>query len=360
MRRELEQRGAHIFRTTGTTGKQTSIIKSRDDLEAFTTCGARNLHIAGVRAGDYVFMTYPYTLWTAAWGFYHGASRIGATIIPAGAPLPTEMRISLLEDFRPRAMVATPSYALILAEAVRQSGRDPTAMGIEIILVGGEPISTARRHRIEESWGAPGGVRNFSGISEVAGVYLGVECSAQAGMHVYEDLLCADVIVPGKDEQASANQGGELVVTSLVDTALALNFRFRTGDFVHYTDAPCKCGRTSRRILSIESRLDDMRKIRGINIWATAVEEHLHKIPGVGDEFVLIIERVGDLDEVTVRVEAKHELTADQYQTLAADVGNYLQGQLGIRMPVEIVPPSTLPRPELKAKRWIDRRSKDD
>jgi phenylacetate-CoA ligase len=357
--REIERQGAQIFRTTGTTGKQTSIIKSRTDLEAFAICGARNLSIAGVRAGDYVLMTFPYTLWTAAWGFYEGAPRIGATIIPAGAPLPTEMRISLLQEFRPRAIVATPSYALALAEAVRTSGRDPTKMGVGLILVGGEPISTARRRRIEESWGAPRGVRNFSGISEVAGVYLGAECPAQAGMHIYEDFLRADVLTPGKDEEASADQGGELVVTSLVDTALALNFRFRTGDFVHYTDAPCSCGRTSRRILSIESRLDDMRKIRGVNIWASAIEEHLHAVRGVGDEFALIIERKGELDEVTVRVEADPETAAARYRALAAGLEKHLRAELGVRLPVEILPPSSLPRHELKAQRWIDRRQHD-
>ncbi len=353
---EIERQGGYLFRTTGTTGKQTSIIKSRADLEAFATCGARNLLIAGARAGDYILMTFPYTMWTAAWGYYHGAPRIGATIIPAGAPLPTEMRISLLEEYHPRIMVATPSYALSLAESVRSAGRDPTAMGVEIILVGGEPISTARRYRIEEAWGALKGVRNFSGISEVAGVYLGTECPAQNGMHVYEDIVRCDVLVPGESKWAPANKGGELVVTSLVETALALNYRFRTGDFVYFTDEPCSCGRTSRRILSIESRLDDMRKIRGVNIWASAIEELLHAIPGVGDEFELVIERKGELDEITVCAEAKLNYPPEQYRALAAVVGDRLRGQLGIRMPVEIVPSATLPRYELKAKRWNDRR----
>lgn len=354
--RHIEMEGAYLFRTTGTTGKQASIIKSRADMEAFATCGARNMAIAGVTAGDYVFMTFPYTMWTAAWGFYHGAPRVGATILPAGAPLPTEMRVALLEEYKPRVLVSTPSYALALAESVKANGKDPTAVGVELILVGGEPISPARRLRIENAWGAVKGVRNFSGISEVAGVYLGVECPAQCGMHVYEDVLRCDVLVPGMDEWASPDQGGELVVTSLVDTALALNYRFRTGDFVYFTDEPCICGRTSRRILSIETRLDDMRKIRGINVWASAIEELLQKVDGSGDEFELRLYRKGEMDDVLVRTEAKPNVSPDSYETLAQEIERRLRAALTIRLEVEVVPPQTLPRYELKARRWIDLR----
>ena len=356
---EIEPEGAYLFRTTGTTGRQTSILKSQSDLRDFARCGARNLAIAGARPGDYVFMTFPYTMWTAAWGYYHGAGLVGATIVPAGAPLPTEMRIDLLNEYRPRVMVCTPSYALALAEAATSAGTDPADAGVEIILVGGEPVSTARRKRIEEAWGVPGGVRNFSGISEVAGVYLGAECEAQQGMHVYEDVLRCDVVVPGESEWASPETGGELVVTSLVETALALNYRFRTGDFVYFTDEPCSCGRTSRRLLSIETRLDDMRKIRGINVWVSAIEELLHSVDGVGDEFELVLEQKGDLDEVTVRVEPRADLASDQHAALAGKAERLLKSQLGIRLPVEVVPPGTLPRYELKAQRWIDRRKKD-
>jgi phenylacetate-CoA ligase len=353
---EIEREGAYLFRTTGTTGRQTSIIKSKDDLAAFARCGARNMSIAGVSAGDYVFMTFPYTMWTAAWGFYHGSAMIGATIVPAGAPLPTEMRIALLEEYKPRALVCTPSYGLAFAEAVKASGRDPAAMGVQIILVGGEPISTSRRRRIENAWGAPKGVRNFSGISEVAGVYLGVECPAQTGMHVYEDVLRCDVLVPDADEWASPDAGGELVVTSLVKTALSINYRFRTGDYVYFTDEPCACGRTSRRLLSIETRLDDMRKIRGINVWASAVEDLLQKVSGSGDEFELRLCRSGELDEVIVRAEANPCVQPEEYSRLAEEISGCLRSALGIRLPVEIVPPGSLPRYELKAKRWVDTR----
>lgn len=352
----IEREGAYIFRTTGTTGRQASIIKSKKDMQAFAVCGARNMSIAGVTAGDYVFMTYPYTMWTAAWGFYHGAPLIGATIVPAGAPLPTETRISLLEEYKPRALVCTPSYALAFANAIRAAGKDPTAMGVELIIAGGEPFSHARRLRIEEAWGAPGGVRNFSGISEVAGVYLGAECHAQCGMHVYEDVLRCDVLVPHTDAWADAKDGGELVVTSLVETAMALNYRFRTGDFVYFTDEPCVCGRTSRRLLSIETRLDDMRKIRGINVWASAVEELLQKIPGCGDEFELKLHRKNEMDDVLVRAEAKPEIEASTYRDLAASIEKTLRASFTIRLEVEVVPPNTLPRYELKAKRWIDLR----
>lgn len=353
---EIEQQGAHLFRTTGTTGRQIPIIKTKLEIDAFARCGARNLLIAGARPGDYVLMTFPCTMWTGAWGYYHGAALVGATIIPAGAPLPTGMRIELLTEYCPRIIVCTPSYALAFAEAVKSAGRNPAEAGVEIILVGGEPFSAARRRRIEQAWGAPGGVRNFSGISEVAAVYLGAECEAQQGMHLYEDMVRCDVLVPDRTEWASSDVGGELVVTSLVETALALNYRFRTGDFVYFSDEPCRCGRTSRRLLSIETRLDDMRKIRGVNVWASAVEELLHAVDGVGDEFELLLEQIEHLDEVTVRVEARREVPADQYTALAATAQGVLKARIGLRLPVEVVSPDTLPRYELKAKRWVDHR----
>jgi phenylacetate-CoA ligase len=356
---EIHRMGAVLFRTTGTTGKQRWFINTHEGFHHFGEQGARVLWQAGVRPGDTLLGIFPLSLWTAGWGLHDGCRSARITFVPGGPPFDTSARLDLIRDYRPAAVACTPSYALTLARAASGRGLDLSACGVRALLIGGEPFPESRRRRIEELWNLPGGTRNFAGITEGGPIYLGAECEAQAGMHLFEDSVVFEIVHAGGRQPVGPGELGELVFTSLDQRVMGTSFHYRTGDLVRYTDEPCACGRTLRRIAGIEGRVDDMVKVRGVNVFASAIEDLIRSVPGLADDFLLILERPSDADEVTVEVEPAPGVDAAAHEGLRRALEAALQRALGIRIPARIVPPDSLPRFELKARRWVDRRPRD-
>jgi len=316
----------------------------------------RNLWLAGVRPGDFVMAIFPMSLWAAGWGYYYGARRSRINFLPGGPPYDTRARLEIVMDYRPAALVLTPSYALTLARAAEEQGIDLRKSGVRALVMGGEPFPASRRRKIEDLWGIPGGTRDFSGITEGGPLYMGCECEAQAGMHLHEDFAVFEVVRIGGTEPVAPGELGELVFTTLDQRVMGISFHYRTGDVVRYTDEPCACGRTFRRIHGIEGRVDDMVKVRGINIFASAIEELIRKVPELSDDFMLILERRNDSDEVTVEVEPAVGLPVSRHEEVRLHLEETLRRVMTIRIPVRLAAPGSLPRFELKAKRWVDRR----
>lgn len=357
---EIHRMGAILYRTTGTTGRQRWFINTHEGYQHFGDQGLRALWCAGIRPGDVVMSTLPLSLWSAGWGFYYGCRKAGMTFLSAGPPYDTRMRLDLIMDYRPAAVLLTPSYALTLARTAEESGLDVASAGVRALVMGGEPFPPARRRKIEELWRIPGGARDFSGITEGGPLYMGSECDAQEGMHVFEDEAIFDVIEIGGVAPVAPGELGELVFTALHQRVMGTSFHYRTGDMVRYTDEPCGCGRTHRRLLNgIEGRVDDMVKVRGVNVFASAVEEIIRKLPALADDFMLILERGAAGDEVTVEVEPAAELESGRYEETAQALEAELRRAMAIRIPARIAAPGSLPRFELKAQRWIDRRPEE-
>lgn len=353
---EIHRAGAIVYRTTGTTGKQRWFINTHDGFEHFGEQGIRNMWLAGVRPGDLVMAIFPMSLWAAGWGYYYGARRAAINFLPGGPPYDTRMRLDIIADYRPAAIILTPSYALTLARAAEEHGSDLTKSGVRALIMGGEAFPPSRRKKIEDLWGIPGGTRDFAGITEGGPIYLSCECEAQDGMHLHEDFAVFEVVRIGGTEPVGPDELGELVFTSLDQRVMGTSFHYRTGDVVRYTDEPCRCGRTMRRIRGIEGRVDDMVKVRGINIFSSAVEELIRKVPELSDDFMLILERRHDTDEVTVEVEPVPGLPVSRHDEVRGELEETLRRALTIRIPVRFAAPGSLPRFELKAKRWVDRR----
>ena len=357
---EVHRMGAILFRTTGTTGKQRWFINTHEGYQHFGDQGIRILWSAGIRPGDIVMSILPLSLWSAGWGFYYGCRKAGMTYLAGGPPYDTRMRLDLIQDYRPAAICLTPSYALTLATVAAENGIDIASAGVRALIMGGEPFPASRRQKIEQAWGIPGGAMDFSGITEGGPLYMGSECSAQAGQHLVEDEAIFEFVEIGGTNPVGPGELGELVFTALGQRVMGTSFHYRTGDIVTYTEEPCTCGRTHRRINGIEGRVDDMVKVRGINIFASAIEEIIRKVPSLADDFMLVLERGPAGDEVTVEVEPAPGLESDGY----ADAGGALEAELRrattIRLPVRIAEPGSLPRFELKAQRWIDRRPEED
>lgn len=356
---EIHRAGAIVYRTTGTTGKQRWFINTHEGFDRFGEQGVRNLWLAGVRPGDFVMAIFPMSLWAAGWGFYYGSRRAAINFLPGGPPYDTRMRLDILVDYRPAAIILTPSYALTLAAAAGEHAIDLRKSGVRALIMGGEPFPASRRKKIEDLWGIPGGTRDFSGITEGGPIYMGCECEAQSGQHLHEDFAVFEVVRLGGTQPVGPGELGELVFTALDQRVMGTSFHYRTGDIVRYTDDPCTCGRTFRRIHGIEGRVDDMVKVRGINIFASAIEELIRNVPELSDDFMLILERRNEADEVTVEVEPNPALPGSRHEEVRLQLEETLRRALTIRIPVRLAAPGSLPRFELKAKRWADRRRHD-
>lgn len=354
---DILRKGAIVYRTTGTTGKAREFVNTHEGFSYFGEQGVRNLWLAGVRPGDFVMGTFPMSLWAAGWGYYYGCRASGITFLAGGPPYDTRMRLEIIFDYHPAAIMLTPSYALTLARAAEEHGLDLRKSGVRALIMGGESFPESRRRKIEEQWGIAGGARDFAGITEGGPIYLGAECEAQEGMHLHEDFSIFEVVKIGGTEPVGPGELGEMVFTSLDQRVMGISFHYRTGDVVRYTDDPCRCGRTSRRF-RIEGRVDDMVKVRGINIFPSAIEDLIRKIPELSDDFMLLLERDNDADQVTVQVETVPGLPASRHEDVRGQLEERIRRTLTIRVPVVLAQPGCLPRFELKAKRWIDRRPK--
>jgi phenylacetate-CoA ligase len=249
-------------------------------------------------------------------------------------------------------LVATPSYALVIGQAVHDAGVDQGMLRLELGLFGGEPWTEGLREEIER---ALPGLRavNFYGLSEMCGPGVAAECiEARDGLHVHEDHFLVEVIDPDAGTPVAEGEEGELVFTTLAKQALPL-LRYRTGDIGSLTLEPCVCGRTTARIRGLRGRRDDMVIVRGVNVYPSNVEHALVSLPEAAPHYRLVVDRTGRMAELTVECEpADAGVDPDALRTRAERV---LHEQLGIRVRVDVLEPGSVPRSEGKAVRVVER-----
>jgi len=345
---------ARLHASSGTHGKPTVVGYTPGDLDAWTELMARCMTMAGVRPGMLIHNANTYGLFTGGHGFHQGAERLGCPVLPVSGGF-TARQALLLNDLGGQVLCATPSYALVIAQAVQDAGIDPADLALELGLLGGEPWTEGLREQIER--GLPGlRAVNFYGLSEMCGPGVASEClEVRDGLHVHEDHFLVEVIDPDSNERLGEGQEGELVFTTLVKEAMPM-LRYRTGDVGSLTYEPCRCGRTTARIRGLRGRRDDMITVRGVNLYPSNVEHLLLSVPDVAPHYQLVVDREGAMDEVTVHCES---LSPDvDSETLRTTVETVLQEHTGIRITVELLEPGSVPRSEGKAVRVIDRRPK--
>jgi phenylacetate-CoA ligase len=340
-----------VHASSGTGGKPTVVGYTRHDLDdVWTAVMARSMSTAGVRAGMVVHNAYGYGLFTGGLGFHQGGERLGATVVPISGGL-TERQVMLLRDFGGQALCSTPSYALNIAHGMREAGVDPSELALEVGLLGAEPWSEAMRAQIESELGLT--AINFYGLSEIVGPGVSAECPERDGLHVNEDHFMVEVVDPETGALRAPGEDGELVFTTLTKEALPL-VRYRTADIASLTVEPCPCGRTLARMSPVRGRSDDMLIIRGVNLYPSEVEHALLGVDGVAPHYQLIVDRPGELDELTINCEPREDgVDRDE---LRARIGHALREGTGITMAVELLAPGAVPRSEGKAVRVVDRR----
>src|SRR4051794_14442290 len=318
-----------LHASSGTHGKPTIVGYTRADLDAWTEVMARCMTMAGVRPGMILHNANGYGLFTGGHGFHYGGERIGATVIPVSGGF-TARQAMLLSDLGGQALCATPSYALVIAQAVRDAGIDPSDLSLEVGLFGGEPWTNEMRIELDRELGIS--AVSFYGLSEMCGPGVAAEClEARAGLHVQEDHFLVEVVDPDTGEPVAEGTDGELVFTTLLKEAQPL-IRYRTGDIGAISTQPCACGRTMARITSLRGRLDDMLIIRGVNLFPSTVEALLLGVEEAGPNYRLIVERPAEMDEV--RVECEPVDSEVNRMALAQRLEALLRDHTGIRIPV--------------------------
>ncbi|NYT08140.1 MAG: phenylacetate--CoA ligase [Methanomicrobiales archaeon] len=341
-----------IHTTSGTTGKPTVVGYTRGDLEAWAELIARNLTMVGLKEGDIFQNMVNYGMFTGGLGFHYGAEKVGLTVIPS-ATGNTRRQIEMIQDFGVTAIHCTPSYAMHLSEVAEE-------MGVELAtlrtgLFGAEPWSDAMRGELESRLGVT--AFDSYGLSELFGPGVAFECPERDGLHIWHDSYLVEIIDPASGEVLGPGERGELVVTPLVKEAMPL-LRYRTGDITMLLPDECPCGR-AQKIARITGRSDDMLVIRGINVFPSQIEHVLLRIPEVGSQFMVYVDRVNHLDEMTIEVEINRAHFSGELADLSRiqkKVVKELRETLELRTTVKLVEPGSLPRFEGKAKRVIDRR----
>ncbi len=346
-----------VHASSGTTGKPTVVGYTKNDLDTWTECVSRIAAAGGASADDMAQICFGYGMFTGALGLHYGLEKIGATIVPSSTGN-SEKQIMYMKDFETTLLVATPSYALRLAEVAEQMGVDiKKDLKVRIALVGSELLTDAMREEMHKVWGDDCLVTSNYGMSELMGPGVSGECEQLAGMHINEDFFIPEIIDSVTGEVLPAGEKGELVVTCIKKEALPL-IRYRTKDVTRLIYEPCKCGRTTCRMENLDGRTDDMLKIRGVNVFPSQIEEVLLHTDGIGPHYEIVVTREGHTDKLEIRVELKK--ATDNYAELKeieSRIKSKLRVVLGLDAKISLESPNTLRRFEGKAARVKDLRN---
>jgi phenylacetate-CoA ligase len=332
-----------LHASSGTSGKPVVAGYTRNDVRNWAKLVARVLVAAGANRDDLVQIALGYGLFTGGIGFHYGAEALGAAVIPASSG-GTKRQIAIMQDYRTTVFVATPSYALHLAETLASMDVNVNALSLRFGLFGAETWTEAMRAAIEDKLKLTA-TDNY-GLSEIMGPGVAGECQVRAGMHVNEDHFLIEIVDPATGEPLPDGEEGELVITTLTKEAFPM-IRFRTGDITRILPEPCPCGRTLRRIGRIVGRSDDMLIIRGVNVFPSRVETLLLEVEGVTPNYRIVLTRSGALDEALVEVEPTEALLFDrvaEHQLLVDKLERRFASELGVGLSVRLVEPGSLAR----------------
>lgn len=348
-----------VHASSGTTGKQIVVGYTKNDLDKWADCMARQFVAAGGSSEDVVQVSYGYGLFTGGLGAHGGAEKLGATVVPTSSGN-TSRQIQTMADFGSTILCCTPSYAMYLAEAIKEMGYEGK-MKLKAGIFGAEPWTEDMRKTIEESLGIK--AYDVYGLSEIMGPGVSYECECQEGMHVCEDMFIPEIIDPDTGEVLPEGASGELVFTTITKEGFPV-IRYRTRDICSLKYEQCKCGRTFVRMNKPTGRSDDMMIIRGVNVFPSQIEEVLLKIGGsITPNYQIIVGRENNTDTLDINVEMSEELFADDIKSIEKvekKITAELRNILGIGAKVHLVNPKTIARSEGKAKRVIDNRKLHD
>ncbi len=343
-----------IHASSGTTGKATVVGYTRRDLDIWSECVARCFTMAGVGRNDIIQIAYGYGLFTGGLGAHGGAEKIGATVVPMSTGNSKKLT-TMMVDFGATAIACTPSYLLHISEVLEQEGL-LDKIKLKTAICGAEPWTEKMRNEIEQKLHVS--CHDIYGLSEVMGPGVACDCMEHSGLHVCEDHFYPEIIDSKTLQPVKDGETGELVFTTLTKEGLPL-IRYRTKDLTSIDRSPCKCGRTSARISRFKGRSDDMLIIRGVNVFPTQIEACLVDVKEVTPHYMMIVDRVNNLDTLEIQVELDPKYYTDEIkvlETINKKIAHAVSQAIGLNAKIKIVEPQTLIRSESKAVHVIDKR----
>ena len=343
-----------LHASSGTTGKPTVVGYTANDISNWADLVARSLRASGVRKGDLVHNAYGYGLFTGGLGAHYGIERLGACVVPMSGGQ-TAKQVALIEDFKPKAIMVTPSYMLNILEEYQRQGLDPRASSLETAIFGAEPWTNAMRLEIEAAFDMH--AVDIYGLSEVMGPGVANECvETKDGLHIWEDHFYPEIIDPVSGEPVEDGQEGELVFTTLTKEGIPM-IRYRTRDLTRLLPGTA---RTMRRMEKITGRSDDMIILRGVNVFPTQVEEQVLATEGVAPYCEIELEKAGNMDAMRVNVEAEPDAADEASRAAARDtLSKSIKVMVGVTAEVVVHEPGHVERSQGKARRVIDNRPKE-
>ncbi len=344
-----------VHASSGTTGKPTVVGYTRKDLGTWSEVVARTLTCAGAHKHDVIHIAYGYGLFTGGLGLHYGSEKIGATVIPVSGGN-TQRQLQIMQDFGSSILACTPSYALYLAEALEEFKIKRSDLKLRVGVFGAEPWTENMRREIEAKWSIK--AIDIFGLSEVIGPGVSAECSQQDGLHVFEDHFIPEIVDPVTLKPLPEGHTGELVFTTITKEGLPL-LRYRTRDLTSLNYQTCGCGRTLVRMKKCTGRSDDMLIIRGVNLFPSQIETVLLNMSETKPHYMIIVDRVNNLDTLEIWVEVEQEFFMDrisEFQNLTRKIQHNIESATGLGVNVKLVEPKTIERSEGKAKRVIDKR----
>ena len=343
-----------IHASSGTTGKATVVGYTRRDLEIWSECVARCMTMAGISKDDIIQIAYGYGLFTGGLGAHDGAQKIGATVVPMSTGNSKKLTTMMI-DFGATAIACTPSYLLHISEVLAEEGL-LDKIKLKAAICGAEPWTEKMRHEIESRLNIK--AYDIYGLSEVMGPGVACDCDYHAGLHVCEDHFYPEILDSATLTPVADGVTGELAFTTLTKQGIPL-IRYRTKDLTSIDRSTCQCGRTSARISRFKGRVDDMLIIRGVNVFPSQIEAALVEVEEVTPHYMMIVDRVNNLDTLEVQVEIDQRFYTDEIRVIEAltkKIAHVIQQALGISAKVKIVEPQTLVRSQGKAVHVIDNR----
>ena len=347
-----------IHASTGTTGQPTIVGYTRKDIGIWSECMARCLTAYGVTRDDIFSVAYGYGLFTGGLGAHYGVENLGAAVVPTSTGN-TDKHVRLIRDLGITGIACTPSYALYLAETMEKMGITKDQIKLRVGAFGAEPWTESMRQEIQNRLGLK--AYNLYGLSEIMGPCVSYECECQHGSHICEDHFYPEVINPATLEPVPAGETGELVFTTLTKEGMPL-LRYRTRDLCSLMTGECECGRTAVRMGRIMGRSDDMLIIRGINVFPSQVESVVLSMKEFAPRYLLVVDRVNNLDTLQVQVELRQEYFDQNFdpiatfQVLQKRLADKLKSVLSISAQVQLKAPGTIERSSGKSKFVIDNR----
>ena len=344
-------RYARYNQTSSTTGQPLRWLDTNESWQWMVECWKAVYRGARVGPTDRILFAFSFGPFLGFWTAFDAACQLGAHAVPAGG-MSSQQRLAMIDAVEPTVVCCTPTYALRLAEVAEQEwkGRRPLSeSSVRVVIVAGEPGGNIppTRARIEQSWGAR--VIDHHGLTEVGPVSF--ECwEARGFLHLNEREYICEVLDPVTLDEVADGQPGELVITNLGRAASPV-IRYRTGDVVVPRSDPCQCGRTLRRVEGgIIARTDDMISIRGVNVYPSGIEAVVRRFPEVA-EFRSTVSQSGALRTLSLEVELVPSV--DEAQTVMTKLAQQLRESMALTVPIHIVAPGTLPRFEMKARRFM-------